>query len=73
MERTVIGRAIFSVAAMPGITRPPNYRTAPPIPASEIIVALIAVAALVGLGIAVALLWSRIEARGQLPKPGGPQ
>ena len=51
---------LFSLAAVPGIVRPPNYRTAPPIPASEIALALIAVAVLMAFGAIIAIVCNRL-------------
>jgi hypothetical protein len=50
------------MAAVPGITRIPNYQTPKRIPASEIEIALIAFAVLVALGVALAMLWNRWNA-----------
>ena len=50
---------LYGIAAAPGIARPSTYRSGPPIPAGEIALALIVIAALVGFGIAFAVLWNR--------------
>jgi len=55
--------AAFSVAAIPGLTRPPVYRASQPIRPKEIWIFAIGSALIVMFGILVMLLWNRFGER----------
>jgi len=53
---------VFILAALPGIARPSQLHRTAPIPAGEVMLALLGFAALVTFGIILALLWNRLNA-----------
>ena len=53
----------FTLGAAPAMPRPPQYRQAAPIPASEVKLAAFVFAGLVAFGVMLAWLWNRSNAR----------
>jgi hypothetical protein len=62
-RHVVAAGSAFSVAAFPGISRPPQYRQISPAPAREIELAGLWIAALVVFGVLLGLAWKWLNAR----------
>jgi len=54
---------VFTLAAVPGIAKSPQFRQTAPVPASEIELAVLGCAVLVGFGVILGLIWNRMNAR----------